>query len=204
MLVFLTSDVETIQPQGVMKMKTQYLAIALLSSVVMSTVASASQTILTFEQIPGTTIGVDTPSDGSKDFFAPVFVSGPTFSGVFGEFELQLEPSGSQFDGFLFIPGETGIGGNGNGINYLEGIFKNEAQSGSTFTEDLINPFSSVGLIEDGLMRGKSEVVFSLSPTVSGSISVSGAPEPSTWAMMLLGFVGLGYVGYRKARVQQP
>jgi hypothetical protein len=26
-----------------------------------------------------------------------------------------------------------------------------------------------------------------------------GAPEPSTWAMMLLGFVGLGYAGYRNA-----
>jgi hypothetical protein len=25
-------------------------------------------------------------------------------------------------------------------------------------------------------------------------------PEPSTWAMMLLGFVGLGYVGYRQAK----
>jgi hypothetical protein len=25
-------------------------------------------------------------------------------------------------------------------------------------------------------------------------------PEPSTWAMMLLGFAGLGYAGYRRAR----
>ena len=25
-------------------------------------------------------------------------------------------------------------------------------------------------------------------------------PEPSTWAMMLLGFAGLGYAGYRKAK----
>jgi PEP-CTERM motif len=25
-------------------------------------------------------------------------------------------------------------------------------------------------------------------------------PEPSTWAMMLLGFAGLGFVGYRQAR----
>jgi PEP-CTERM motif len=34
--------------------------------------------------------------------------------------------------------------------------------------------------------------------------SVPGAvptiPEPSTWAMMLLGFAGLGFAGYRKAR----
>jgi hypothetical protein len=27
-----------------------------------------------------------------------------------------------------------------------------------------------------------------------------GAPEPSTWAMMLLGFAGLGYAGYRGRR----
>ena len=28
----------------------------------------------------------------------------------------------------------------------------------------------------------------------------SAVPEPSTWAMMLLGFAGLGYAGFRKAR----
>ena len=26
-------------------------------------------------------------------------------------------------------------------------------------------------------------------------------PEPSTWGMMLLGFAGLGFAGYRRARV---
>jgi hypothetical protein len=26
------------------------------------------------------------------------------------------------------------------------------------------------------------------------------APEPSTWAMMVLGFAGLGFAGYRKSR----
>ena len=25
-------------------------------------------------------------------------------------------------------------------------------------------------------------------------------PEPSTWAMMVLGFAGLGFAGYRKSR----
>src|ERR1700677_3387369 len=29
--------------------------------------------------------------------------------------------------------------------------------------------------------------------------SVAAVPEPSTWAMMLAGFVGLGFLGYRKA-----
>jgi hypothetical protein len=28
---------------------------------------------------------------------------------------------------------------------------------------------------------------------------VGGVPEPSTWAMMLLGFAGLGFAAYRKA-----
>lgn len=30
------------------------------------------------------------------------------------------------------------------------------------------------------------------------NVSVSAVPEPSTWAMMLLGFVGVGFLGYRK------
>ena len=32
------------------------------------------------------------------------------------------------------------------------------------------------------------------------SVSISGVPEPSTWAMMGLGFAALGFAGYRRAR----
>jgi hypothetical protein len=35
----------------------------------------------------------------------------------------------------------------------------------------------------------------------SGQGFVLGVPEPSTWAMMLVGFAGLGFAGYRKAKV---
>jgi CHASE1-domain containing sensor protein len=28
----------------------------------------------------------------------------------------------------------------------------------------------------------------------------TGTPEPSTWAMMILGFVGVGFAGYRASR----
>lgn len=34
---------------------------------------------------------------------------------------------------------------------------------------------------------------------VAGDVTAT-APEPSTWAMMILGFAGLGFAGYRKSR----
>ena len=34
-----------------------------------------------------------------------------------------------------------------------------------------------------------------------GWVLYSPVPEPSTWAMMLVGFAGLGFAGYRRARV---
>ena len=41
-----------------------------------------------------------------------------------------------------------------------------------------------------------------VAPTFNAAFSLTGAvvPEPSTWAMMLLGFAGLGYAAYRKSR----
>jgi PEP-CTERM motif len=30
--------------------------------------------------------------------------------------------------------------------------------------------------------------------------AVSAVPEPSTWAMMLIGFAGLGFVAYRRTK----
>lgn len=32
------------------------------------------------------------------------------------------------------------------------------------------------------------------------TLAISSVPEPSTWALMALGFAGLGFVGYRKAK----
>jgi hypothetical protein len=36
--------------------------------------------------------------------------------------------------------------------------------------------------------------------SVSGTFSASPIPEPSTWAMIALGFAGLGFVGFRQTR----
>jgi PEP-CTERM motif len=40
--------------------------------------------------------------------------------------------------------------------------------------------------------------------TLSFDASLFVVPEPSTWAMMLLGFAGLGFVGYRRTRRAKP
>jgi hypothetical protein len=40
--------------------------------------------------------------------------------------------------------------------------------------------------------------------TVSFDFSAFVVPEPSTWAMLLLGFAGLGFVGYRRTRRAKP
>jgi PEP-CTERM motif len=37
--------------------------------------------------------------------------------------------------------------------------------------------------------------------TVSATVTSSPVPEPSTWAMMLLGFMGLGFLGYRRSSI---
>jgi hypothetical protein len=40
--------------------------------------------------------------------------------------------------------------------------------------------------------------------TLSFDFSLIAVPEPSTWAMLLLGFAGVGFVGYRQTRRAKP
>ena len=64
--------------------------------------------------------------------------------------------------------------------------------------------FRQAGVANSFFLLSKDD---SLSATFDGDIllitpppGVSAVPEPSTWAMMLLGFGGLGLLGYRKSR----
>jgi hypothetical protein len=48
---------------------------------------------------------------------------------------------------------------------------------------------------------GQTDIGFApmtLQYTVESGPPIEGVPEPSTWAMMLLGFAGLGYAGFRR------
>ena len=44
----------------------------------------------------------------------------------------------------------------------------------------------------------------SYDPEAAFFVTGPSVPEPSTWAMLLLGFTGLGFVGYRQTRRAMP
>ena len=46
--------------------------------------------------------------------------------------------------------------------------------------------------------------IFDKGDTITINFGATPAPEPSTWAMMLLGFAGIGYAGYRRSRSTVP
>ena len=60
------------------------------------------------------------------------------------------------------------------------------------------------GALEPDWLRVGTDIVGAGQFNASFSLSGSPVPEPSTWAMMLLGFAGLGFAGYRRARMARP
>ena len=116
----------------------------------------------------------------------------------------------------------------GGGTNLLGGTWTFvPASSGSdtsTFSDGTSVPALNFGAIVVGLYDTYSQT-FATTPgaeyvyaftffndggTPSGLlVTTSGGsagviPEPSTWALMLLGFAGLGFVGYRRAKRNAP
>ena len=47
---------------------------------------------------------------------------------------------------------------------------------------------------------GSAEAIYANLATLTVSEHVGAVPEPSTWAMMLLGFAGVGFAAYRKKK----
>jgi hypothetical protein len=44
---------------------------------------------------------------------------------------------------------------------------------------------------------------YSIPSLLAGGAGFGGVPEPETWALMLIGFVGLGLAGYRRERTSR-
>ena len=87
--------------------------------------------------------------------------------------------------------GGTG-GGGGGGYSGGKGgdIYANSSLGGVSFLAPGVSDLLAPGALNALDLGGNGEAVF----TYIGPA----APEPSTWAMMLLGFAGLGYFAYRR------
>jgi len=119
--------------------------------------------------------------NGSAIFTA--YFTGKIFAASAGSYSITIASDDASY---LYINGGLAISDGG-----LHGIV--------TVTE---NVMLSAGLNSFQLQYGNGAccgALTSLQLNTAGS-AISGVPEPATWAMMLLGFAGLGFVGYRKVK----
>jgi PEP-CTERM motif len=58
------------------------------------------------------------------------------------------------------------------------------------------------GAVFSGTQFGATDYASANIPRLPSA--VSDVPEPSTWAMMILGFAGVGFMAYRRSRTSSP
>jgi hypothetical protein len=129
-----------------------------------------------------TSLGIWTPTDGKGgDLYS--FVGCANCDGSINKTNVDtVDGVGTTFNVFSLTISQ---GFTNQGVETIDGIFP---------IGTLIAP-----LAED--IAGKKTTYYDTSWTNTGDINTRSVstPEPSTWAMMLIGFAGLGFAGYRKA-----
>jgi hypothetical protein len=151
------------------------------------------------DMVFGTAIlGANYATDGGGA--SHTYSASSTFDFSYGG-DLMLGLIDDQHAGF---PGELGFQSMeftilDNGVEIFDLTFKSLAVAESFFDDSVINLGSNLGPDID--------LTFAYNLVADGSggfgfdFAVGGAvPETSTWAMMLIGFGGLAYAGYRRAR----
>jgi hypothetical protein len=107
-------------------------------------------------------------------------------------------------------PGSNIFGFDGEGIGTYPGVGTNANDKSSGLYGgpnayfNVVNSDSGTVIFGSGIKSGGTDI-FSLEEAVAINtlvVNQGGVPEPSTWAMMLLGFAGLGFLSYRQSRKQ--
>jgi hypothetical protein len=150
-----------------------------------------------------TKIGTDTSSDVSDYLVAHGYVFGKTSPNnplnAFQSATAALDPGYKDSNGYIIY------------VDKVDTPFTTGSQSGHT--DSLDNTFDLGSGVPDGsillgfLVQSTTKhgvTTYSTIATANSSslvldtTTITGAPEPSTWAMMLLGFAGLGYAAFRR------
>ncbi len=192
--------------------KTLPLAAALLGATALAAQAAVVGT-LSFGTSGNSVVGGNIATGAEftiDDLTAQVSVAGSNGTGVFYTF------AGSDIGKVTF---DTTVG-HGDSFSFDDSVFGDFTSSKITATvtkigtNTFVDSIYIVGTWTSGSGNSApgpdaASLSFSLTQTNVGAISNSatfsvppaeGAPEPSTWAMMGLGFAGLGFAGYRSKR----
>lgn len=90
----------------------------------------------------------------------------------------------------------TGYGGPNAFFTNINGTFLNGNATGTgLYTTGIVNFITPIPVGGQDYFSLEENIA-----TQGGGITVGGVPEPSTWAMMLLGFAGLGFLSFRKSK----
>jgi PEP-CTERM motif len=168
---------------------------------------------VTLEQVGSNVVAT---GSGAIDLAGLTFItSGPTQSEVAPTFATEAtggagnvdEYSGAtgpfSFGSGVFTSATTGTGDlvgiqvlrDGSGFIFVPTSYVSDSALSDTATYTG-QTFSSLGATP-----GKYEWTWGSGANQTFTLEIGNAvPEPSTWAMLLLGFAGLGYAGYRKTR----
>jgi len=174
------------------------------SDIVLSTTTSGSGTV-TLSQIAPFTTTVNGVTEYGLDLF---YEANTGFSGGVADVGWSYNVSGvpSLTDAFASLDGNT------TGADALVALTETLATGGSGTVLKLTSagttsatfaPYTGWLHVIKDQNDFASEGSAAFSSIVGNAFSVGGIPEPSTWAMMLLGFAGLGYAGFRGARKER-
>ena len=120
----------------------------------------------------------------------------PTSYVSYGYFHLSLDGSGFNVSPITF---ELKVSVNGGAAQTLSvGSFT--VPFGDSFPAVTFSPLAGgVGGENFTVNSGPSYMSIYSDPQISGTIAAGAAPEASTWAMMLIGMAGLGFVAHRRS-----
>jgi probable HAF family extracellular repeat protein len=128
---------------------------------------------------------------------------------VFDGFDVATEWSGGGVIDLGSLPGSLGsvalsISNTGQIVGYSQFDPYGPTAPGLTIATEWSGGTGGSIVNLGGLTGSNSSVAYGINDSgqaVGNSVySPPPTPEPSTWAMMLVGFAGLGYAGYRRTR----